>query len=228
MKATFAAAVTLSDFIRAQAGNPEAQFDAIQTQVFNAYVQVLAFNNRTQLTAVADACKQYADVKACKELVNADRITPAVKKAHAVYAAYAGALAAVGIPSMLAVDSNLKADKLAAADAPAALLAGEFASLVMVALTPEPKAVKTEEEKAKAKADKEKAEKKAAKEAADALAAQVAAEAAKLAETLPVSLSHDDIFALAIDAIKNGMFSKQQLADIAALAYAGQSELLAA
>lgn len=196
MKPVFASNVMIADFVRAQAGSAEAQFDVILSTVYTAYYHILKSGNRTQFNLLETACAQYNDVKQCKELVGASTLTPAVKRAHAVYMAYAAALAECGVPAVMK-----KAEHEALDDA-AALLATQFTTMVTIALAPEAKVVKSDDEKAKAKADKE-AKKQAEQEQADAeLEERVKAEAAKLAGAAAITLA--DMVRIVANAVRTG------------------------
>lgn len=213
---SFSANVMLADFIRAQAGAPEAIFDATVSAIYSAYYHVLKSGNKTQFNLVEVAAKQYSDVKACKEALNSKTLTAGVKRFNAVYLAYGAALAVVGVPGVMKEatmqdGSPIAGEKATHADwdRAAGQLALEFATMVTVALTPETKTGKTEEEKASAKAEKEATAKAEEKAAAKALADTIKAEAEKIANASVVTLA--DMVRIVANAIKTGLLEKADL-----------------
>lgn len=204
MKAVPLTVLPLVDHIAAEAGKPEAQFDARLCALFSAYRHILKAGNRTQFNMVDVAIKQYSEVKACKEALQVTTTTAPVKRMHAVYLAYGAALAHVGVPAVM------KGADAAAIDATAEQMALEFATMVQVALAPEVKAPVSAEDKAAKKALKEKEEKAIAKQAAADQAALVQAEAQRLAQASVVTMA--DMVAIVANAAKSGMLDAEQLA----------------
>lgn len=196
MKPVFATSIMIADFVKAQAGAPEAQFDVILSAVYTAYYHILKSGNRTQFNLLETACTKYADVKQCKELVGANTVTPAVKRAHAVYMAYGAALAQCGVPSVMKGATHEQMDDAAA------ILATEFTTSVTIALAPEAKVVKSDDEKAKAKADKEAKQQAEQAQAEAEIAERVKAEAAKLAGAVEITLA--DMVRIVANAVRSG------------------------
>lgn len=177
--------VLFSQFVKAEAGAVDAQYDARLCAVYGAYLCALKDGNKTQLMMVQAAAETYKTPKACRELTaTPDRTTPAATRASKVYQAYGFALAEVGIPSLLKGADGKKADvdtvKLKAEE-----LAVIFVDVVTAALMPEVKAGKTEAEKAADKAAKE-AKKAEAEKAQQAVIDAAATEkAASMAAVVP-------------------------------------------
>lgn len=156
MKLAPLSAVLLSQFVKADAGALDAQYDARLCAVFGAYLCALKDGNKTQLMMVQAAAETYKTPKACRELTaTPDRTTPAATRASKVYQAYGFALAEVGIPSLLKGTDGKKADadtcKLEAEKC-----AVVFVDLVTAALMPEVKAPLTQAEKDAIQAEKDK------------------------------------------------------------------------
>lgn len=184
MKLAPLSAVLFSQFVKADAGSVEAQYDARLCAVYGAYLCALKDGNKTQLMMVQAAAEAYKTPKACRELTaTPDRTTPAASRASKVYQAYGFALQEVGIPALLKGADGKKADT-DAAKLEAEKCAVMFVDLVTAALTPEAKAVKTDAEKEAEKAKKEAAAKKAEKEAAKARQAEIDAAASVKAATM--------------------------------------------
>ncbi|MFA9216816.1 MAG: hypothetical protein ACEQSK_06890 [Sphingomonadaceae bacterium] len=220
MKTVSSLSLSLVDFIKADAGVSEAQFDARVAALDSAYFHILKSGNKTQWNLVESQLALYTTAKSCGVLVGTpDRTTPKAKRAFEVFGAYKQALLAVGIPEVMKAPAGItKAQRDAwYADhaAPVAQsLAMEFATMVTVTLTPEAKIVPSDEEKAATKAAKELAKQEAAQAAEAEFNATVQAEAAKLAESLAgaVQVSMADMVRMVAAAARSGALDTEALA----------------
>lgn len=203
VKSAFAPSLMLSDFILSEAGNAEMQFESRVAVIYSAYKNIFKSGNRTQLEKVRATVDQYKTEKDARVIVGVKTACAASKRAFGVIVAYRAALDACGIPAVM---KNATAEQI---DVAATAVAGEFASIVSVALMPEVKAVKTDEEKAAAKAEKEKQAKADARVAEKEFKATVQKEAEKLASFGMPSLA--DMVKAVTAAIATGALDKSDL-----------------
>lgn len=200
VKPTFTRNLSIRDFVKAQAGHAESQFDLVLNAVYTAYYHVFKAGNSTQFGQLADDVKLYASINECKTALATPRVTAEVKRFHAVYLAYGAALESCGSPRLM---KKASADEL---DAAASAVAAEFASIVTVALAPKAD-TKTEKQAAKEKAErKAKREADKQKEIGDAVAARMG-EQAQMRE-----LSADELVTLVCNMVKSGLMTPDQLA----------------
>lgn len=200
-------AVLLSQFVAADAGSVEAQHDARLCAVYGAYRTALKDGNKTQLMLVEAACATYATPKACRALTDVpDRTTPAATRACKVYGAYKLALDACGIPVLM------KGAPVEAVEVEASALAARFVDIVTVALTPAPKAVKSDAEKAAVQAKKDTAAKAAARQFKETVRTEAQALAADIAAKN--ALTTADMVQSVINAMRAGAVAPDLLAQL--------------
>lgn len=207
MKTTIAptvSAATLVDFVRAEAGNSEARFDARFNAIYRAARGAMLSGQRTPFLTLAAQCAMYATPKACRALTDTpDRASSAATKAHAVFAAYGSALNAMSAPVRVKGEGDAH---LAAIEGQATMYAGEFAALVTQALAPAPVDTKAQAE-AKAKREADKASKAAAAE--QAAASAVREQAQVLAQASVMTLA--DMVRVVANALVTGMLDVEQV-----------------
>lgn len=110
MKAVTLSNLSLTDIVKAIAGNSEARHDMLLSTVYTAYLQALKHGNKNQLqgraSSLYEQAKLYSTAKACKGVF----AQPA--KAALYYQAHLSALDIVGVPVKLSA-STIDADGIA-------------------------------------------------------------------------------------------------------------------
>lgn len=190
--------LVLSSFVAADAGSVEAQYDARISALYTAYRNALKDGQKTQLMLVRSACALYSTPKQARALTaTPDKDSAAAKRAAITYRAYGAALKHVGVPGK-------QQGTIEEIEAQAESMAVQFVDIVMIELTPKPKAVRKE---APINTETFFADAEAGK--AKMLAADAAKEAAKAqAKTVP-AMSLDDMALCVANAMKAGLLSSE-------------------
>ncbi len=211
MKAIFS--LSLTDFVRADAGNSEAQHDARVATLYTAYRAAFSAGQKTPLLNLKAQCELYSTPAKCRPLFDAEKTTAACTKAARVYGAYKTAIDAVGIPGKV-VNTPVGVTVADAVDSMAATAAGEFVAIVTAALAPAPvdaaaQAKAKADRAAKVAADKEAIVKAGAalrQQAIDAALSEARAKDAAIAPTLA------DMVRIVANAVTTGMLDADALA----------------
>lgn len=203
--------IDFAQFVAADAGNHEAQFEQRMAAVFTVYFNAYAHGQKTQFQLVQSACENHKDLKALyKAIPKGDTAArKAAKQAYQVYSGYAAALA----DASEAFPAPAKQKNLSTAECTALAeeVAARFVQVLTAHLSSFEKAAPTEEEKAQAQAKKAKDAKAKAKAEKEAREQEINDAVAKRIGALqPLTLA--DMVQAVADAARAGILTADQCA----------------